>query len=56
MNSGRLLLAAIAWWRAKRPAQWTEEQHFAQPCVNLRGMEEFNLATSISDYLQKVKK
>lgn len=46
--STAVYLAAVRWWVTKRPAQWTVEQHLAQPCVGCRGKEEFELAEAVS--------
>ncbi len=39
-----MLGTILAWWRGKRPEGWTEQQHEAQPFVNLSAESEKPLA------------
>ena len=54
-GSNKILLAAMSWWKRRRPAQWTLEQHLEQPTVNMRGIEEFELAEAIAESLRERK-
>lgn len=47
-----LLTAAYAWWRMKRPAQWTVTEHVANPTINCRGPEEHELAKAVADSIK----
>ena len=35
MNRSHILIQkAIAWWRARKPCDWTEAQHLGNPTIN----------------------
>lgn len=48
-----IVLAAVAWFRDHRPAHWSVEQHIQQPCVGMRGKQEFDLALAVAEYLKQ---
>jgi hypothetical protein len=42
--------AAVAWWTAHRPADWSLEQHLADPAVNCDGEGERQLAQAAAKW------
>lgn len=48
-----LLTVTYAWWRNKRPIQWTVAEHLKQPTVNCKGKEEFELAELIARLIEQ---
>jgi hypothetical protein len=51
-----LVLAAYAWWRAKRPCSFDEETHLKNPIVNMIGPEEKLLAHVIAYKIKNTRK
>lgn len=43
-----LLEAARGWWEGSRPVDWCEEEHIANPRVNLTTAREYELATLVA--------
>lgn len=46
-----LLLAALDWWKSKRPEGWTHRQHLHMPDAFLRSAAEQELAQRVAAYL-----
>jgi hypothetical protein len=40
--------AAEGWWKARKPADWTLEEHLADPAVNCEGDGERQLAQAVA--------
>ncbi|NML17945.1 hypothetical protein [Azohydromonas caseinilytica] len=47
--------AAVAWWMAHRPSDWSLEQHLADPAVNCKSDQERQLAYSVAQWLSTKK-
>jgi hypothetical protein len=49
-----VIIAAIQWWKSKKPRGWTYEQHMSNPTVNCeKTKEEKELAKSIARFLER---
>lgn len=43
--------AAVAWWQARKPADWSLEQHLADPAINCDGSDERHLAEAAAKWV-----
>jgi hypothetical protein len=43
--------AAEVWWKARKPADWTLEQHLANPTINCEGDGERQLAQAAAKWV-----
>jgi hypothetical protein len=43
--------AAVAWWKARKPADWSLEQHLAHPAINCDGDGERQLAQAAAQWV-----
>lgn len=43
--------AAVAWWQARKPADWSLEQHLADPAINCDGDAERPLAEAAAKWV-----
>lgn len=50
-----LRAAVLAWWEAKRPAGWVEEDHACNPEVNCSSVEEVELARCAAALARKAQ-
>jgi len=46
-------VAAIEWWRMKKPMSFSFEDHLANPTVNCVAEQEKALAQAVADYLDE---
>lgn len=51
VSSSRLLAAAVAWWKHKRPSHYSDKQHCDNPTVNTISKAEATLALCASQYV-----
>ncbi|WP_028998448.1 hypothetical protein [Azohydromonas australica] len=47
--------AAVAWWQARKPADWSLEQHLAYPAINCDGDAERQLAEAVAKWMELKK-
>lgn len=47
--------AAIRWWEAQRPAEWTEALHLQMPEAGTTGREAFLLADAVGSLMSHVR-
>lgn len=47
--------AAYAWWRNRRPVDWSEAQHLEHPRVNCAGDAERKLAMAVAKMVEATK-
>ena len=52
----RLELAAVNWWRHRRPLSFTQADHLRNPGINLCTASEYRLAIEVAKRLRKRKK
>lgn len=45
----RLIEAATAWWKMRRPMTWSVEAHLANPTINTSYSWERDLARAVAD-------
>jgi hypothetical protein len=43
--------AAEVWWKARKPADWTLQQHLADPAINCEGDGERQLAHAVAGWV-----
>jgi hypothetical protein len=43
--------AAVQWWKARKPADWSLEQHLADPAINCDGDGERQLAQAAAKWV-----
>lgn len=48
----KVVMAAVAWWRSKRPLADSESEHLSNPRVNLTTDWEIDLAIAVSSLLK----
>lgn len=51
-----LRLAAIRWWKQRRPVEWTHRQHLANPTVNTTTPSEQRLARAVAKFVTRFAK
>ena len=44
--------SARAWWRQRRPVDWTRRKHLANPTVNCNGKDEIRLAEMVANWIK----
>jgi hypothetical protein len=47
----RQFAESIRWWESKRPADWSEDQHLAEPTVNCSSSAEQALAQAVARWV-----
>ena len=48
--------AAIAWWRSKRPVDWSQAEHLKNPTINVATEREAGLALAVARHILKSRK
>jgi hypothetical protein len=51
-----VLRAARSWWRTKRPADYSEEDHIGSPEVNVMAPAEMRLARAVAMHVENRRK
>ena len=52
----RIIRAARAWWRQRRPVGWSETLHLACPDINTCSECEHRLAGAVGDYVESIRR